>query len=582
MCWPCAGTLIEPWPVMTETPPDARLDWTGTVTCNHRRDAGMPRGTPAIRASDLSANHRRILRILAALDTRLMPDGQPLRMCVNRRRLKASAETMQDLYRAGLVNGAGSRDPCAVLRHHYPSVPNLGDMTRFEEWPDAAIDVLVGGTPCQDYSIAGARAGLAGSRGALTSVYVSIARRFRPRWMLWENVPGVFSTNDGRDFGAVLGDMAGWECPVPVPEGGWQNSGIVSPGPGGYGLAWVVRDAQYVRTLGHPRAVPQRRRRVFVVGYLGDWRPAAAVLLERDSLRGDPPPRREARQGAANPLASCPRGGGGIGTDLEVDGRLIPEVAATLRAEGFDASEDGTGRGTPILPVCHAIQERAVSENPENGPGGAGFSGSGVAYTIEARSKVQPVAVDSKGSQVSVVSDGSTPTLRAMGHSASHANAGGQLAVAFDAQAGGETGLAVGEVAGALHGGGKHGGRAAVAFQDRFRGDDGRGYARQPAALEGHTGTLETVKPWHVALGDDGSPPLWQVRRLTPRECERLQGFRDDYTLIPYRRGMAKDGPRYKALGNSMAVNVMHYLGCRIELVNGMLPERARHREGHP
>lgn len=191
-----------------------------------------------------------------------------------------------------------------------------------------------------------------------------------------------------------------------------------------------------------------------------------------------------------------------------------------LRAEGFDASEDGTGRGTPVIPVAAPLTAgMAASANRQPHEQGA----------------LIPVAFDSKGSEVAAVSDGSTPTLRAMAHSGSHANAGGQLAVAFDAQAGGDTGLAIGEVAWALHGGGKHGGRAAV------------------------------------ALGHNGGPPLWQVRRLTPRECERLQGFPDDYTLIPYRRGVAADGPRYKALGNSMAVNVMHYLGARMAAVDGML-----------
>lgn len=353
--------------------------------------------------------------------------------------------------------------PSAVLAHHYPAVPNWGDMTRFQEWPDEPVDLLVGGTPCQDYSVAGLRAGMAGDRGALTRTYVEIAERFKPRWILWENVPGVFSSNAGRDFAAFLCDLG--EC--------------------GYGWAYRVLDAQYVRTCRFPRAVPQRRRRVFVVGYLGDWRRAAAVLFDRESLRGDPAPRRESGQNPSPTLSARPTGGGGLGTDFDLDGGLIPLgfgggntsgpidaaacltakgqridfevetfVAHSLRAEGFDASEDGTGRGTPLVPV----------------------------------------AFDCKGSQVQHDESGASPTLRAMGHATSHPNAGGQLAVAT------------------------------------------------PRA----------------------------VRRLTPRECERLQGFSDDYTLIPWRRGMAADGPRYKALGNSMAVNVMEWLGERIAMVDAM------------
>ena len=478
---------------------------------------------------------------------------------------------------------------CAVLAHRHPGVPNWGDMTRFEEWPDEPVDLLVGGTPCQDYSVAGARAGMAGSRGALTLTYVGIARRVRPRWVLWENVPGVFSSNAGRDFARFLGDLAG--CTVEVPEGGWQNSGIVCGAPGAYGLAWVVRDAQFVRTLDHPRAVPQRRRRVFVVGHLGDWRPAAAVLLERESLRGDPPPRRAPGKGAAPTLAARTRGGCGLGTDFDVDGGLIPEVAQTLRGEGFDASEDGTGRGTPIIPeVCNALAARdhkqpraedGVAIIPvaptlragSNDTGGHRPPGTDV-DTVES---LIPVAFDSKGSEVAAVSDGSTPTLRAMGHSGSHANAGGQLAVAFDAQAGGETGLAIGDVAGALHGGGKSGGRAAVAFAQNQR-DEVR-LMDVSGALGAEPGMKQQT---YVAEGHNGGPPLWQVRRLTPRECERLQGFPDGYTLVPLplkssqsRVRWAADGPRYKALGNSMAVNVMAYLGARIALVEALMIEDA-------
>lgn len=212
-----------------------------------------------------------------------------------------------------------------------------------------------------------------------------------------------------------------------------------------------------------------------------------------------------------------------------------PIVAHTLKGEGFDASEDGTGRGIPLVPV----------------------------------------AFDCKGSEAASDTSGATPTLRAMGHAGSHANAGGQLAVAhafaiqeravaenpnagsdgagvrtdgaaytleartvpqavaFDAQAGGKTGFAISDVAGALHGGGKHGGRSSVATR-------------------------------------------WAVRRLTPLECDRLQGFEDDYTRVPYRgRPAAKcpDGPRYKALGNSMAVNCMEWIGRRIDLVRAVMAE---------
>jgi DNA (cytosine-5)-methyltransferase 1 len=188
--------------------------------------------------------------------------------------------------------------PSAVLAHHYPSVPNLGDMTKFKDWPDADIDVLVGGTPCQSFSVAGLRQGLADPRGNLCLTFLAIADRYRPEWLLWENVPGVLSSDGGRDFGAFLGGL----------------------GQLGYGWSYRVLDAQYVRVDGFGRAVPQRRRRVFVVGNLRDWRRAAAVLFERESLQGNTAPRRQAGQRVAPTISARPTGGGGLGTDFDCDG----------------------------------------------------------------------------------------------------------------------------------------------------------------------------------------------------------------------------------------------------------------------
>ena len=154
--------------------------------------------------------------------------------------------------------------PSAVLAHHYGSnlpgtawsgnaPPNFGDMTKFEEWPDAAIDLLVGGTPCQDYSVAGLRAGMDGVRGSLTLTYAAIARKYRAAWLVWENVPGVLSSNAGRDFASFLGLLAGRR--IEVPAGGWQSAGIVPGYERAYGLAWRVLDAQFVRVDGFGRAV---------------------------------------------------------------------------------------------------------------------------------------------------------------------------------------------------------------------------------------------------------------------------------------------------------------------------------------
>ena len=145
--------------------------------------------------------------------------------------------------------------PCAVLKHHYPHVPNLGDMTKYNEWQlNEPIDLLAGGTPCQGFSLAGLREGLDDPRSQLSLTYVEIAARFRPRWVVWENVPGVLTSGGGRDFAEILACLTGRK--VSVPEGGWQNSGVVEGIEEAYGVAWVVRDAQYF-------GVPQRRRRVF-------------------------------------------------------------------------------------------------------------------------------------------------------------------------------------------------------------------------------------------------------------------------------------------------------------------------------
>jgi len=400
--------------------------------------------------------------------------------------------------------------PNSVLAQRYPSVPNWGDMTNWKEWPDANLDVLCGGTPCQSFSVAGLRQGLDDPRGNLMLTFGAIAGRYRPRWLVWENVPGVLSSNGGRDFGTLLGML----------------------GQLGYGFAYRVLDAQYLRTRRFPRAVPQRRRRVFVVGYLGDWRRAAAVLFDRESLSGHPPPRREAGQ-VAPTIPARSLGGGGLGTDFDCDGGLIcmahgqagaeissghgptltcnheaPIIAHSLRAEGFDASEDGTGRGIPLVPVAYpiAIQERAVSENPNAGPDGAGIRTDGVAYTLEARTVPQAIAFDCKGTEVQFSADGSHPTLRSMGHNNSHQNAGGHAAVALDI------------------------------FQQT----------------------------------------AWAVRRLTPRECERLQGFPDDWSLVLHRRKPAADGPRYKAIGNSWPTNCAEWIGERIAEVDTWTAEELR------
>ena len=341
--------------------------------------------------------------------------------------------------------------PSAVLRHYYPDVPNWGDMTRFKEWPDADIDLLVGGTPCQSFSVAGLREGLDDPRGQLMLVYLAIALRYRPRWVVWENVPGVLSADNGQAFGSLLGGLAEL----------------------GYGFAYRVLDAQYF-------GLAQRRKRVFVVGCLGGWRRAAAVLFERASLSGHPAPSREAGE-AAPTIPSRRSAGGGLGTDFDCDGGLIPSTGDI--SHGLNAG--GMGRidyETETL-ITHGLR-------------------AGLGPNL-----VGAVAFDARQSDVIQYGEQSGP-LDTDGHT-------------------------IGILTGSSN------------------------YADAAQA-----GPVEALRAMRHQAGEG-----MQVRRLTPVECEFLQGFPRNYTLIDYRGKPAADGPRYKALGNSMAVPCMYWIGRRIQMV---------------
>jgi DNA (cytosine-5)-methyltransferase 1 len=380
--------------------------------------------------------------------------------------------------------------PCAVLAHHYPDTPNLGDMTTFKEWDIGAIDVLVGGTPCQSFSVAGLRKGLDDPRGNLMLVYLAIARRFAPRWVVWENVPGVLSSSGGGDFGTFLGGLA--EC--------------------GYGFAYRILDAQWF-------GVPQRRRRVFVVGYLrdfGDWRAAAAVLFERESLRGYPPPSREAGERVALSVTSRVDRGG---EHREAHGNNL--VAGTLGANHGNIKAD------------HAWTGQLIS-NAVNAHGGSGRmdgeSETFITGTLNASGKAAGSATQQDAEAGMLIAH----ALRADG---------------FDASEDG-TGRGTPLIAAAINPDheGKH----------SYAGDGG--------TLNLISGTLRG----HTRPGSNSLSGMTGVRRLTPRECERLQGFPDDYTAIPYRGKPAADGPRYKALGNTMAIPCMAWIGERIDAVEAV------------
>jgi len=416
--------------------------------------------------------------------------------------------------------------PRAVLEHRWPGVPLHGDFTRLrdETWIVDA-DVLVGGTPCQAFSVAGKRASLADDRGNLTLEFVRLAdaiddvRRLEgrdPSVLVWENVPGVLSVADNA-FGCFLAALVGEDEPLVPPGGKWANAGVVV-GPERQ-AAWRILDAQYF-------GVAQRRRRVFVVASARDGFDPAEVLLEWEGVRRDTPPSREAGEGTAHSTApSLTASGRGVdrtgesrgqdpvvavafggnntsgpidvaaalnacgtkaksaGTATTQDAAAGMLVAHSLRGEGFDASEDGTGRGTPLVPVAFHPTQDPISST-----------------------------------------DGSTHTM-----SSGSKRGTATVAVAFDLR-------------------GREGGSQLEGPHDtaNIRAASGGSSRSYVAAVAAATSA---------------------VRRLTPRECERLQGFPDDYTAIPWRKkpsGECPDGPRYKALGNSMAVPVMRWIGRRV------------------
>jgi len=387
--------------------------------------------------------------------------------------------------------------PAAVLKHHWPKVQNLGDMTKYEQWPiqSGTIDLLVGGTPCQSFSVAGLRQGLKDPRGNLMLTYLGIAERFKPRWLVWENVPGVLSSNGGKDFGSFLGAL----------------------GELGYEWAYRVLDAQWF-------GVAQRRRRVFVVAHLGEGSLAAKVLFESESVRRNPAPSREARQGVA---ADVKAGAGNI--DQRIDAG-IPDVCATIdcglsKQVGKQLTQQAESFYFPIPIHGQALYENHPNDSRVTGPHDVAPScvsrygtGGGNVPLVQEAIAFEPGIATREGNESRFVKELS-PTLRKeMGDN--------QVAVAVD-------------------------------IYNQALGVKSQTLRSGASSIE-HSGGV--INP----------SDRMAVRRLTPRECERLQGFNDDHTLIPWRNKPADqcpDGPRYKALGNSMAVPCMAWIGKRIARV---------------
>ena len=464
--------------------------------------------------------------------------------------------------------------PVAVMAARHPQSVNLGDVTA-DDFVDRALaigrpDVVIFGSPCQSYSVAGQRLGLADPRGNIALVALSLLARIAPRWFVFENVPGLLSSQSGGlwDFGVFLGAVQ--EC--------------------GYQCAWASLDAQFF-------GLAQRRERVFVVGHASDWRRAAAVLLEPESLCGHPPTRGEAREDVTGTLGA--RSGRSVGAQDAEAGLMIPEappislclnagamgridaesetliliggafdeptpiqsvatvrekkqngigigrpgdpmftvtardqhaVAHSLRADGFDASEDGTGRGTPLVAVCDPNQVTSKGNRSQPTPE--------LSHTLPAKGN-SPIAFTMKdyGGDAGDIS----PTLRSGGHDKSHANGGVMPAVAYAIWS-----------------------HASCADGDQTNRSHVSG---GPVGMN-----ISEELAYAVRAGRAQSVATLGVRRLMPVECERLQGLPDGYTAIPYRGKPAADGPRYKAIGNSMAVTVVQWILTRLERVHHQSP----------
>ncbi len=349
---------------------------------------------------------------------------------------------------------------CELLKQRFPDVKNYGDMANYKEWNiDEEINLLVGGTPCQSFSLAGLREGLNDDRGNLALTFCNIAAAYRPRWIVWENVPGVLSSDRGRDFGTLLGALASI----------------------GYGFAYRVLNAQFW-------GVAQRRRRVFVIGHLGDWRPPAGVLFDTESLRRNPKKgktkKRRTSKSAKRLLAKSKQTGTSYGAIHNISGvEIYDELAPTLRKSQR----------------TFAIAGNIINRDTKQGGNGAGFS-EDISYTLT-RGDVHAVAYGINGMRI---------------HRKDH-------------------------------------------------------HPRLPEIAKEKMFTLVSQKVHAVVNSLD-----YMVRYLTPIEYERLQGFPDNWTQIKWGSREVEDcpkTPRYEAIGNSMAVPVMNWLGRRIELIEELMKE---------
>lgn len=446
--------------------------------------------------------------------------------------------------------------PSAVLAHRFPNVKNYGDITKYKEWDirPGTVDVLVGGPPCQAFSCAGLRAGLADPRGNLTLVYVGMVDHFKPRWVLYENVPGLLSSNGGRDFSAFVKALADI----------------------GYGVCWRMLDAQHF-------GVPQRRRRLYLVGYPGNWRPPAAVLFESHRLCGDSSQSKEKGEDIASASgASVDKGcwwdGGQVSQTLDAvlaKGQTMPEKSrfpAVLQPkpividraafnQGKNAQydiriEETETMDTLVAKGPHAVAQPSIAFNVR---GGGEYSGT-------------------KGGEVKPNEHGGTGML-------SYVEKTFTLAATQDQYLAHPVHTPSSEIAPTITSSGppySRTGNERVEAEALVTVQKESHIAFQPGNLVRRAGAEPSTEVFPTLSKDSGdqNPHIateMVVRRITPLEAERLQGFPDNWTRIPW-RGKAEedcpDGPRYKACGNSMATPVMRWIGLRIAFVDSVLQSK--------
>ena len=338
----------------------------------------------------------------------------------------------------------------AVLNYHYPKVKNYEDFTKIEksDLQGTSPDLIVGGTPCATFSIAGLRKGLGEDRGNLALEFIRLIDRLKPTWVVWENVPGVLSSNGGKDLGTFLGALA--ECR--------------------YGFSYRILNTEYVRTQRFPRAIPQRRRRLFVVGHLGDWKSPAKVLFDSSSMREDVTPCRRKRKSDARE-SEADSGG----SDTEYWRKLDRQGTYVDESREQQVSSTLTARGRFSIPESAiVVKDPVVMRDSQTGSNGKPWNDENVSWSLTAH--------------------------------------------------------------------------------DRYT-------------------VIETSPRQPIVLAEDSSVSDTRnniIRRLTPKETERLQGFPDNYTQIPWNGKPKEECPvskRYEACGRSMSINVMEWLGTRIQKV---------------